>query len=115
MYNSFCLSEDLYSQCHIFFVLLLPLLSFLCLCLYVLFSYVYFDYESGWCQRLKADFTFEYRHLENELPDPVLDGPTLSPPPRHTLPMGPTAAANSAAGGRTDTVRASITGDFYRQ
>jgi CCR4-NOT transcription complex subunit 3 len=29
-------------------------------------TYVYFDYESGWCQRIKADFTFEYRHLECE-------------------------------------------------
>ena len=27
-------------------------------------TYIYFDYESGWCQRIKADFTFEYRHLE---------------------------------------------------
>ena len=30
-------------------------------------TYVYFDYESGWIQRIKADFTFEYRHLEDEL------------------------------------------------
>ena len=29
-------------------------------------TYVYFDYESGWCQRIKAEFTFEYRHLECE-------------------------------------------------
>jgi len=27
-------------------------------------TYVYFDYETGWCQRMKADFTFEYRFLE---------------------------------------------------
>jgi CCR4-NOT transcription complex subunit 3 len=26
--------------------------------------YLYFDYETGWCQRKKADFTFEYRFLE---------------------------------------------------
>ena len=30
-------------------------------------TYVYFDYESGWCQRIKADFTFEYGFLEDEL------------------------------------------------
>lgn len=34
-------------------------------------TYVYFDYESGWCQRIKADFTFEYRHLEDELQVPI--------------------------------------------
>jgi CCR4-NOT transcription complex subunit 3 len=34
-------------------------------------TYVYFDYESGWCQRIKSDFTFEYRHLEDELQVPV--------------------------------------------
>ena len=27
--------------------------------------YVYFDYESGWCQRIKQDFTFEYSYLED--------------------------------------------------
>ncbi|KAI7881701.1 hypothetical protein K492DRAFT_206681 [Lichtheimia hyalospora FSU 10163] len=27
-------------------------------------SYVYFDYESAWCQRKKEDFRFEYRYLE---------------------------------------------------
>ena len=30
-------------------------------------TYVYFDYETGWCQRIKADFTFEYPYLEKEL------------------------------------------------
>jgi len=30
-------------------------------------TYVYFDYETGWCQRIKADFTFEYNFLEDEL------------------------------------------------
>ena len=30
-------------------------------------TYVYFDYETGWCQRIKADFTFEYGFLEDEL------------------------------------------------
>ena len=29
-------------------------------------TYVYFDYESGWCQRKKPDFTFEYAFLEDE-------------------------------------------------
>ena len=24
--------------------------------------YVYFDYETGWCQRKKTEFTFEYRY-----------------------------------------------------
>lgn len=27
-------------------------------------TYVYFDYEAGWCQRKKTEFTFEYRFLE---------------------------------------------------
>ncbi|CAM9571361.1 unnamed protein product [Phaeothamnion confervicola] len=30
-------------------------------------TYVYFDYETGWCQRIKADFTFEYSFLEDEI------------------------------------------------
>lgn len=30
-------------------------------------TYVYFDYESGWCQRIKAEFKFEYAYLEDEL------------------------------------------------
>jgi len=30
-------------------------------------TYIYFDYETGWCQRIKTDFTFEYGHLEDEL------------------------------------------------
>jgi CCR4-NOT transcription complex subunit 3 len=34
-------------------------------------TYVYFDYDSGWTQRIKADFTFEYRHLEDELQVPA--------------------------------------------
>lgn len=29
-------------------------------------TYVYFDFESGWCQRKKSDFTFEYRFLEDQ-------------------------------------------------
>eukprot|EP01130_Rhizamoeba_saxonica_P005430 TRINITY_DN2173_c0_g1_i1.p1 TRINITY_DN2173_c0_g1~~TRINITY_DN2173_c0_g1_i1.p1 ORF type:complete len:412 (-),score=123.48 TRINITY_DN2173_c0_g1_i1:37-1272(-) len=29
-------------------------------------TYVYFDYETGWCQRKKAKFTFEYRYLEDK-------------------------------------------------
>lgn len=28
-------------------------------------TYVYFDYETGWCQRKKTEFTFEYRFLED--------------------------------------------------
>eukprot|EP01119_Soliformovum_irregulare_P018054 TRINITY_DN5470_c0_g1_i1.p1 TRINITY_DN5470_c0_g1~~TRINITY_DN5470_c0_g1_i1.p1 ORF type:complete len:682 (-),score=199.79 TRINITY_DN5470_c0_g1_i1:45-2090(-) len=28
-------------------------------------TYVYFDYEAGWCQRKKAEFTFEYIYLED--------------------------------------------------
>ena len=28
-------------------------------------TYVYFDYETQWNQRLKADFTFEYVWLES--------------------------------------------------
>ena len=28
-------------------------------------TYVYFDFEAHWCQRKKADFTFEYRFLED--------------------------------------------------
>ncbi len=30
-------------------------------------SYIYFDYESGWCQRIKSDFRFEYMYLEDSL------------------------------------------------
>jgi CCR4-NOT transcription complex subunit 3 len=30
-------------------------------------TYLFFDYESGWCHAIKTDFTFEYRHLEDEL------------------------------------------------
>jgi CCR4-NOT transcription complex subunit 3 len=28
-------------------------------------TYVYFDYESGWCQRVKQDFRFDYAYLED--------------------------------------------------
>jgi len=30
-------------------------------------TYIYFDYETGWCQRLKSEFCFEYCFLEDEL------------------------------------------------
>jgi len=30
-------------------------------------TYVYFDFETGWCQRLKQDFRFEYSYLEDSL------------------------------------------------
>jgi CCR4-NOT transcription complex subunit 3 len=30
-------------------------------------TYIYFDYEGGWCQRIKADFIFRYSHLEDSL------------------------------------------------
>ena len=30
-------------------------------------TYLYFDYESGWCQRIKKDFDFDLQYLENEL------------------------------------------------
>ncbi|CDJ68124.1 NOT2/NOT3/NOT5 domain-containing protein, putative [Eimeria necatrix] len=30
-------------------------------------AYVYFDYDNGWCSRIKHDFTFEYIYLEDEL------------------------------------------------
>lgn len=29
-------------------------------------TYIYFEYEYDWCQRIKPDFTFEYQHLEDE-------------------------------------------------
>lgn len=29
-------------------------------------TYVYFDYETGWCQRIKSDFRFDYDFLEDE-------------------------------------------------
>ena len=41
-------------------------------------TYVYFDYESGWCQRIKSDFKFEYCHLEDELD--VQSGAASGPP-----------------------------------
>jgi CCR4-NOT transcription complex subunit 3 len=30
-------------------------------------TYYYFDFESGWCERFKRGFTFEYAFLEDEL------------------------------------------------
>eukprot|EP00591_Stephanopyxis_turris_P001934 CAMPEP_0195522614 /NCGR_PEP_ID=MMETSP0794_2-20130614/20939_1 /TAXON_ID=515487 /ORGANISM="Stephanopyxis turris, Strain CCMP 815" /LENGTH=700 /DNA_ID=CAMNT_0040652411 /DNA_START=27 /DNA_END=2129 /DNA_ORIENTATION=+ len=30
-------------------------------------TYVYFDFEAGWCQRIKSDFRFEYSYLEDSL------------------------------------------------
>jgi len=30
-------------------------------------TYLYFDYETGWTQRIKADFRFEYSFLEDSL------------------------------------------------
>lgn len=30
-------------------------------------TYVYFDYESGWCPRLKSEFKFEYCYLEDSV------------------------------------------------
>lgn len=30
-------------------------------------TYVYFDYETGWCTRIKTDFRFEYSFLEDTL------------------------------------------------
>lgn len=30
-------------------------------------TYVYLDYESGWCQRIKSEFKFEYAYLEDEI------------------------------------------------
>lgn len=33
-------------------------------------TYVYFDYESGWCQRIKSEFKFEYAYLEDDLIPP---------------------------------------------
>jgi CCR4-NOT transcription complex subunit 3 len=30
-------------------------------------TYLYFDYETGWCTRIKADFRFEYAYLEDSL------------------------------------------------
>lgn len=29
-------------------------------------TYIYFDFEGSWCQRKKAEFTFEYRFLEDD-------------------------------------------------
>eukprot|EP01059_Diplonema_ambulator_P021112 TRINITY_DN35131_c0_g1_i1.p1 TRINITY_DN35131_c0_g1~~TRINITY_DN35131_c0_g1_i1.p1 ORF type:complete len:152 (+),score=31.93 TRINITY_DN35131_c0_g1_i1:120-575(+) len=31
-------------------------------------SYIFFDFEDGWQQRLRKDFTFKYCFLEDELP-----------------------------------------------
>jgi len=28
-------------------------------------AYIYFDYETSWCQRVKTDFCFEYQYLED--------------------------------------------------
>ncbi len=32
---------------------------------YELGTYVYFDYEQDWCQRIKSGFRFEYEYLED--------------------------------------------------
>lgn len=29
-------------------------------------TYVFFDYEAGWCQRIRSDFVFEYKFLEDD-------------------------------------------------
>ena len=29
-------------------------------------TYLYFDYEQGWCQRIKSDFVFDYKFLEDD-------------------------------------------------
>eukprot|EP00604_Paraphysomonas_vestita_P001568 CAMPEP_0174821954 /NCGR_PEP_ID=MMETSP1107-20130205/11622_1 /TAXON_ID=36770 /ORGANISM="Paraphysomonas vestita, Strain GFlagA" /LENGTH=850 /DNA_ID=CAMNT_0016039639 /DNA_START=216 /DNA_END=2768 /DNA_ORIENTATION=- len=45
-------------------------------------TYVYFDYESGWCQRIKSEFKFEYAYLEDELPQagvPSSKDPNIDP------------------------------------
>jgi len=34
---------------------------------YELGTYIYFDFEQSWCQRKKADFTFNYQFLEDEM------------------------------------------------
>jgi len=30
-------------------------------------NYVYFDYDTSWCPRMKSEFVFEYAYLEDEL------------------------------------------------
>jgi CCR4-NOT transcription complex subunit 3 len=30
-------------------------------------TYICFDYDNGWNQRVKTDFTFHYKYLEDEL------------------------------------------------
>ena len=30
-------------------------------------TYVYFDHEIAWCQRIKSEFSFEYAYLEDEM------------------------------------------------
>lgn len=34
-------------------------------------TYIYFDYESGWCQRKKTEFVFEYVYLEDQFYESV--------------------------------------------
>ena len=31
-------------------------------------TYVYFDWENNWCARIRRDFKFDYKYLEDELP-----------------------------------------------
>ena len=31
-------------------------------------TYIYFDYENGWCTRIKEDFVFEFQYLEDDTP-----------------------------------------------
>ena len=66
-------------------------------------TYVYFDFESGWCQGIKAEFTFEYAFLEDDLKN-IAAAAAAPAAPNGALnvalngaPNGaPTAATNSA-------------------
>ena len=30
-------------------------------------NFIFFDFEQGWCRRVKQDFVFEFKHLEDEV------------------------------------------------
>ncbi len=51
-------------------------------------TYVYFDFESGWCQRIKTEFTFEYAFLEDDLKAAIANVAAATPAPPAVVPNG---------------------------
>ena len=58
-------------------------------------AYVYFDHDAGWCQRMKNDFTFEYKCLEGEPAKMQKAAPPAQPQPQSQPPQSATEKAAS--------------------